>query len=165
MVMGPSSRTFLRLKQCASLHATFILIVVVGSNNATLELRICAFEFLTISVSYDVRTTSWFLQRTLLSVMNSTTPLAFVKCNTVHLPPIMIPFYISAKDHPTTFRFMSCFTVLAFLSGDGSINIAYSSLWKSSPETWQWLGKNAGLGCETSLLGGDGEEDTGAVEA
>lgn len=114
------------------------------------------------------------------SAMNSTTPLAFVKCNTVHLPPIMIPFYIflrqrSSDDIPDTyvaiaalvltFRFMSCFTVLAFLSGDGSINIAYSSLWKSSPETWQWLGKNAGLGCETSLLGGDGEEDTGAVEA
>lgn len=70
MVMGPSSRTFLRLKQCASLHATFILIVVVGSKNATLELRICAFEFLTISVGYDVQTTSWFLQRTLLLISN-----------------------------------------------------------------------------------------------
>lgn len=84
------------------------------------------------------------------SAMNSTTPPAFVKCNTVHLPPIMILFYIflrqrSSDDIPDTyvaiaalvltFQFMSCSTVLAFLSGDGSINIAYSSPWKSSPET------------------------------
>lgn len=125
MVMGPSSRTFLRLKQCASLRATFILIVVVGSKNATLELRICAFEFLTISVSYDVRTTSWFLQRTLLSAMNSTTPLAFVKCNTVHLPPIMIPFYISAKDHPTTFR-TPMLQLLPWCSHFGSCRVSLS---------------------------------------
>ncbi|KIK41228.1 hypothetical protein CY34DRAFT_806327 [Suillus luteus UH-Slu-Lm8-n1] len=115
------------------------------------------------------------------SAMNSTThPLAFVICNTACLPPIIIPFYIFLRQRLfdnipdtyvalaaplLTFWFMSCPTVLVVLSGDGSINIAYASPRKSSPETWQWLGKNAGLGCATSLWGGDGEENTGAVEA